>query len=116
MGPFQDGWTEADVEAVLARNAPAELSYVPILISMDPPDCAWAELICTRLASHPHPQVRANAILGFGHLARTCRRLNEAVVRSILESALRDDAAEVRANALNAADDVEVYLGWRIGS
>lgn len=81
---------------------------------MDPPDCDWAESICLRLADHPDPQVRANAILGFGHLARTCGRLNEAVVKPIIERGLNDAALAVRKHAYDASTDVEHYLGWRI--
>lgn len=75
MNPFADGWEEAKVDAVLARGDPNELLHVPILISLDPPDCAWSFEICKRLATHADARVRANAILGFGHLARTCGAL-----------------------------------------
>lgn len=115
MGPFQDGWAEADVEVVIARNDPAEVLYVPLVVSLDPPDCNWAESICARLASHPHKQVRANAILGLGHLARTCRKLNGEIVRPIIERAFRDESPEVRTHAQSTADDIEAYLGWKIG-
>lgn len=54
MGPFQDGWTEQDVAAVIARGVPDELLYVPIVISMDPPDFEWSQAICISLASHWH--------------------------------------------------------------
>ena len=114
MGPFRDGWTEADVEAVIERGDPDELAFAPIVATLDPPDYEWALSVCLRLAAHPHPQVRANAILGFGHLARTCRRLDEAVVRPLVEAALKDDAHEVNGHAVSAADDIEDYLGWRI--
>jgi hypothetical protein len=114
MGPFREGWTAADVEAVIARGDPNELLYAPIVVSMDPPEYEWAESVCLRLASHSHPQVRANAILGFGHLARTCGRLNETVVRPIVEGGLLDESQAVRGHASSAADDIEVFLGWRI--
>jgi hypothetical protein len=73
-----------------------------------------AENICVRLTSHPHPQVRANAILGFGHLARTRGRLNKDVVKPIIEAGLRDNAKEVRGHAASAADDVYCYLDWEM--
>jgi hypothetical protein len=114
MGPFRDGWTEADIEAAIVRNEPAELLYAPIVVSMDPPDCGWAESVCVRLAAHAHPRVRANAILGFGHLARTCRRLNETVVRPLLEMGLKDQTPEVRGQAEAAAMDIRMFLGWTI--
>jgi len=114
MGPFRDGWTEEDVEVVLRRGDPAELLYVPIVVSMDPPDFEWAQGICIRLAAHSDHTVRGNAILGFGHLARTCRRLDESVVRPLIESALHDTHRYVRGQAFSAADDVKHYLKWSI--
>lgn len=110
MGPFQDGWTEQDVEAVVSRGVPDELLYVPIVITMDPPDCAWAEAICLSLAKHPHFNVRGNAILGFGHLARTCRCLDLATVSPVIAAALQDEHEYVRGHAEDAAGDVLHYL------
>lgn len=112
--PFSDGWTMADVDAVLARGEPDALLHVPILVSLDPPDCAWAQETCIHLAVHPHPTVRGNAVLGFGHLARTCGALDEARVRPLLQSALRDADDYVRGQAHAAADDVSHFLGWRM--
>lgn len=110
MGPFRDGWTEQDVDAVVARGIPEELLYVPIVITMDPPDCAWAESICLTLAEHPHFNVRGNAILGFGHLARTCRRLDLAAVAPVVAAALHDEHEYVRGHAEDAAGDILRYL------
>lgn len=112
MGPFKDGWCEEDVEAVLRRGDPAELLYAPIVVSMDPPDCAWAQDVCVRLAGHPDPNVRGNAILGFGHLARTCRKLEEAVVRPLVEAALRDPQAYVAGHARDTVGDLVHSLRW----
>jgi len=116
MGPFRDGWTIGDVEAVLADGDPHKLLYVPILITMDSPDCRWSQEICLRLAVHPDPIVRGNAVLGFGHLARTCGELDEAVIKPLIASALRDDHPHVRGQATNAADDTSHFLGWRYGN
>src|SRR5215207_6310956 len=114
MNPFSDGWTRDDMEAAIKRDHPEELPYVPIRVSMDPPDCAWAQEVCARLSGHANPHVRGNAILGFGHLARTCGGLDVAKVRPLIEGALRDPDEYVRGHADDAADDVAHYLGWRL--
>jgi hypothetical protein len=67
-------WDEVDVAARIARDDPEALLYIPIWVSMDPPGRIWAERLCVRLSSHPDANVRANSILGFGHLARIYRR------------------------------------------
>lgn len=113
MGPFVSGWTEADVEAVVARGDPDELLYVPIVVGMNANDCdrKWAEEICLGLAKHPHFNVRGNAVLGFGHIARTCRALNTVAVLPVITAALLDEHEFVRGHAVSAAEDLGVYLG-----
>lgn len=113
MGPFAPGWTEQDVEEVLERADPQELLYVPILVGMNAADCdrEWAEDVCLRLAAHPHFNVRGNALLGLGHIARTCRALNTQAAVPLIASALRDEDEFVRGHATSAAEDLATYLG-----
>ena len=113
MGPFSDGWTEADVEAVVARGDPSELLYVPIVVGMNAADCRreWAEAICFNLAEHPDFNVRGNAVLGLGHIARTCRELNLAQAVPLISRALFDPHEYVRSHADGAACDLHLYLG-----
>lgn len=116
MGPFADGWTNADVEAVLARADPAELLYVPIVVGMSADECGreWAEAICYKLSDHPDFTVRGNAVLGLGHIARTCGSLDLARAVPIISRALSDPHAYVRGQADSAASDVQVYLKVQI--
>lgn len=112
MGPFQDGWTEADVDAVIARGDPAELLYVPLVVSMSPPSRVYAEQICLRFATHPDPNVRGNAMEGFGHIARLFRSLNKRLIHPVVEAGLRDEHEWVRGKAEDAAADIEWHIGW----
>jgi hypothetical protein len=100
------------VEAVIARGEPDDLLYVPLVVSLDPPGRVWAEQICLRLACHPSPNVRGNAVLGLGHLARIFRSLHRRTVQPAIEAGLQDRDPYVRGQADAAADDVEWYLGW----
>ena len=112
MGPFQEGWGRSDVEAVILRADPAELLYVPIVISLDPPDCMWASEICIQLSKHSESTVRGNAILGFGHLSRTCGELDREIIQPIIQAALNDLEQNVRDHANSAVDDTSHFLGW----
>lgn len=112
MEALGEDWTEADVEAAIARDDPAELLYVPIAVSLAPPGRVWAEQVCLRLARHHNATVRGNAILGLGHLARTFRFLNRSAVQPIIEGGLKDADAYVRGQTEAAADDIEWFLGW----
>lgn len=112
MGPFNAGWTEEDVDVVLQRNDPDDLLYVPIVVGMNADLCApgWAEKICLELAQHPHSNVRGNAILGLGHIARTCRALTLEDAVPVIAAALTDHDAYVKDHAYNAASDLHTYL------
>ena len=112
MGPFKAGWTKEYAEDIIARGDPQDMLYVPIVVSLDPPDLEWAQGICIRLSSHEHEDVRANAVHGFGHLARICGELDEARVRPIIEAALNDPSDIVRAAAGDAASDTGMFLDW----
>ncbi|MEW6736808.1 MAG: hypothetical protein AB1489_36305 [Acidobacteriota bacterium] len=103
-----------DAEAAINRDDPEELLYVPISVSMTAPDFQWAQSICIRLSSHRDFNVRGNAILGFGHLARRLYKLNKEIIKPIIEAALRDDDEFVRGQALLAAKDLRKFLKWRI--
>ncbi len=113
MGPFSEGWTEADVEAVVARGDPAELLYVPIVVGMNAASVnrEWAERVCIALASHERFEVRGNAVLAFGHIARTCRALDTDRVVPIVSRALADPHEYVRGHADDAASDIRFFLG-----
>jgi hypothetical protein len=108
---FLPNWSREEIDAVIRRDDPSELLYVPIVATLNctAEERAWAEAICIQLSQHSDRVVRGNAILGFGHLARNCGKLNEGVVRPIIELALRDHTF----HATDAADDCELYLGWK---
>ena len=108
-----DPMSREDVEAVLARGNPEELLRAVLAVALHDEDNAWATSICLRLASHNHFNVRGNAILGLGHLARRYCYLDPAA-RGIIEAGLQDDDPYVRGQADAAADDVEHFLGWEI--
>ena len=113
MGPFAPGWTEADVEAVIAKGDPSELLYVPIVVGMNAADCdrSWAEEICYSLTGHEHFNVRGNAVLGLAHIARTCRCINVERAVPIVKAALEDESEFVRGHAVAAVEDFATYLG-----
>src|SRR5215510_12826317 len=85
-----------DVEAAIERNQPDELLLAVLAAALYGVDRAWAQGVCCRLAAHEHFNVRGNAILGFGHLARIHGRLDRLVVVPIIEAGLIDSHEYVR--------------------
>ena len=100
------------MEAALERDEPADLLYVPVSVSLYAEDREWAEAVCVRLAHHPHFNVRGNAMLGLGHLARRFGVLDRTLVAPLVLAALDDPHAYVRGQADNALDDIRQFIGW----
>ena len=103
-----------EVQAAIQEDDWWELSKAVIGVSMYASDLDYAEGLCIRLAAHEHFNVRGNAVLGFGHLARRFGELNASDAKGIIESALQDDSEYVRGQAWAAAEDVTQFLGWGI--
>jgi hypothetical protein len=104
----------AEVEAAILRNKPIELSTAVLSAALYADRAEWAQGVCERLAPHSNENVRGNAILGFGHVARINGKLTKSRVRPLIEAALQDDSEYVRGQAEAAADDVELFLRWRL--
>ena len=105
--------SSAEVEAALSRDSAEELLIAAVSVGLYAEDLDWAASVCCRLAVHPHPNVRGNALLSFGHLARRFRRLDRGRTLPLIVDGLGDPDPFVRGQADAAADDVEHFLGWR---
>ncbi len=103
-----------EIESAISRNNPDELLHAVISAALYADDAEWAEGVCLRLVHHQDFNVRGNAILGFGHIARVHRKLNASRVKPLIEAALNDESDYVRGQAYATADDVEFFLKWKI--
>ena len=107
--------TLADVEALAERGHNDTLSAAIIGLALNDSDRNGVAALCRRLATHADEAVRGNAILGFGHLARRFRSLDDAdAIAEIIRAGLADSSAWVRGQADAAADDFEQYTGLRV--
>lgn len=107
-------YTTAEIEKALERSVPHELQVVIIGAALYHDDAAYVERLCCDLADSSHEELRGNAILCLGHLARRFRRLVEQQTRPLIESGLIDPSEYVRGQAWAAAEDAAHFLGWAI--
>ena len=107
-------YSTAEIEEGLARSNPRELQVVVIGAALHHEDAAYVQSLCCSLATSDHEELRGNAILGLGHLARRFRRLDEQQTRPLIESGLIDPSEYVRGQAWAAAADAAHFLGWTI--
>ena len=106
-------WTQEEMEEVVRQGNPREVALVPLVAGLSPPDWDWAQLICRQLAQHLDSNVRGNAIIGFGYLAMTCRRLCEDIARPIIEAGMQDEDEWVKGHSEDAAEMCMTYLNWK---
>ena len=105
--------TSDDVGDAIARNDSLVLRQMVIGVALHWHDLAEAERVCARLSDHSNEEVRGNAILGLGHLARRFGSLS-LDLSSVISEGARDESEYVRGQAWAAADDVNHFLGWEI--
>src|ERR1041384_2894882 len=105
-------WTRDVVERALRDDDPDALLRAVVAVAMHDADWRYAQDLCVRLSSHPHFNVRGNAVLGFGHIARVHRQLDRALVQPIIQAALRDENEYIRGQADCAMDDTASFLDW----
>ena len=105
-------WSHEDVEQAIRADDIEALLRAVIGVSMHDDDWRYAQDLCVRLSSHPHFNVRGNAVLGFGHIARVHRQLERSLVQPIIQAALRDESDYIRGQADSAMDDTAFFLKW----
>ena len=102
----------ARVEDAIARDDPKDLPDLLMEVGLHAESREWAQSCCIQLARHRSANVRGNAVLAFGHLARRFGRLDPQRVRRLVEIALHDPSDHVREQAAVAADDLATFLAW----
>jgi hypothetical protein len=103
----------ATIETILATGSIYDLERLSIAVGEDYPDWKYAQDVCLRLAEHSHDNIRANACLGLGYIARTQGRLERHLVKPILLRELRCQT-EFRGKIVDAIEDINFFLGWRL--
>jgi len=98
----------------IESDAPG-LSVSIISAALEEEDREFVEKACLRLSGHADEEVRGNAILGLGHLARLFGQLSSTAIETV-KRALTDTSDYVRGQAHSAADDVGHFLGIDVAS
>ena len=102
----------ARAEAAIENDELDSLRDLALEIATEAHDREWAQSCLIQLVRHRDAEVRGNALLGFGHLARRFGRLDPGRVRRIVGIALVDPSASVREKARSAVLDLRTFLGW----
>ena len=103
----------SQIAEILATGSIAELEILSLSIGEDCPDWKYAQDVCLQLTEHPAGNVRANACLGLGYIARNHRKLEKHLVKPVLLRELRAQT-EWQVKIADAISDINFFLGWRL--
>src|SRR4051812_26345414 len=92
--------THEEAEAVARGDDAGALSRVAISVALADEDLEWSTAFLLSLVRNENANVRGNALLGFGHLARRFRSMPKtALVAAAITAGLADADAFVRGQA-----------------
>ncbi|WP_338593931.1 hypothetical protein V6669_12040 [Paenibacillus sp. Y5S-9] len=106
-------YNEEEIKEILERQVFEELILVSLSVAMYHPNWRAAQNLCLKLAEHSHPHVRANAILGLAHVARTKGELNKRIVKPVILQELKNNE-EHRGTIIDAISDINHFLEWNL--
>lgn len=108
-------YTDQEIKETLSREKPEELLYLGLSVGMYHHNWRYAQEICLKLVEHENANVRANAILGLGHIARTKGQLDKRLVKPIILRELRSNK-EHKGTIIDAITDINFFLKWNLAS
>lgn len=106
--------TREEVKEILESNDIDALITLPLSLGEYEPDWKFAQDTCIKLAEHEDERVRANAALGLAYVARTKGELEKNLVKPVLLQLLKD-CEEYQWRVIDAIEDINLFMGWRIG-
>jgi hypothetical protein len=105
--------SKEEAEHALRLDEPERLRRAVVSVALHAPDRDFAERFCVAASTHTNDEVRGNAILGFGHIARRFGVLSPEI-RGVIERGLSDPSEYVRGHSWAAASDAGQFLHWEI--
>ena len=109
---YSDPGRASFAAAISAReqNRIQELPSILVSVALYEENPELASSYCLSLVTHENENVRGNALLGLGHIARGFGHLPPEAMAAIF-SGLNDNSEYVRGQASSAADDVQQFIG-----
>ena len=106
--------SQAEIDNIIERNQLEELMLLPLSVGEYHSNWKYAQQICVKLCEHEHASIRANAVLGFGYIARTKGCLEKHIVKPLILRELRSNP-EHSGRIMDAISDINLYMDWQIG-
>ena len=108
--------TDAEVLVAIKNDDIELLRLIPIKLGLTHQNWNFIQNISVKLSEHPDENVRGNSFRGFGYAALNHKKLEKNIVKPVLLRGIKDESDWVRSCAEDALDQVNSYMGWKIGS
>lgn len=106
-------YTDQEMELILERAVIEELILLPLSVGLYHHNWRTAQKVCLELGRHENAHVRANAVLGLAHTARTKGALDKRLVKPMVLRELRDNT-RYRGTITDAISDMNLFLNWNL--
>ncbi|WP_128100904.1 hypothetical protein [Paenibacillus sp. DCT19] len=106
-------YNDGEIQDILERESIEELIILSLSVGLYHPNWKYAQNLCLELSQHTNAHVRANAILGLAHVARTKRELDKRIVKPVVLKELRDNEKH-RGTIIDAISDINHFLDWNL--
>ena len=74
-------YNKDEILFVLENGSFEEMVTLPLAVGMNFPDWTFSQFICCKLCENESDLIRANAVLGLAHIARTKGKLEKEIVK-----------------------------------
>jgi hypothetical protein len=109
-------FSDSDVWDAINADDVEALKLLPIKLGFSHENWRFVQDISVKLSEHPNEDVRGNSFRGLAYTAMNLSKLEKNIVKPVLLRGLKDESDWVKMCAQEALDDINQYLGWKIGS
>lgn len=109
-------FSDSEIWEAIKNDDREALILIPMKLGLCHDNWRFTQEVSVRLAEHPDEDIRGNSMRGFAYTAMNHGKLEKNIVKPVLLRALKDSSDWVNSCAQDAIDDVNNYMGWRIGT
>ncbi len=102
---------EFNADEILQNATVEELLELPLTAGLYWASAERAQKVCLALITHENANVRANAVMGLGHIAYTKGKLDKRLIKPYILQEIRTNT-EFRGSIMGSIEEINLYMGW----
>ena len=109
-------FSDSEIWDLIKNDDREALILLPMKLGFCHENWRFVQDVCIKLSEHSDEIIRANSFYGLQYTAMNLERLEKNIVKPILLRGLKDHSELVRGQAQFAIEEINRYMGWRVGS